>query len=284
MRRRAFRSSSSSGAGGRASPAAARSTVASGTRCLSQAERIKELASASKYEIGSDGLPDSRPEGAWSRDKLHFVAYFSDSVQRRDEEPMADAGLRRSLLQGLVDASIAMRMLSFGRLPTNGSLKRFNAQLRSPHLFFNDINPQFVKALKKRQKLECCRRRTLQYFNSDCNKRSTPDRGSDTPLRSDSSVHRPVELRVGVRRTSLIAGIKRKATDLIVTFHTTVDQEERSPVKSRLSTPSSATRTGENRYWKASRGNVSRPPTTAVVLIDTFRDRLGSELGYTKFG
>ena len=224
-----------------------------------------------QYEIGSDGLP-TLGQGAWSRDKLHFVAYFSD---------LFNGGMKnRWPTRAYVDLFAGP-----GRCIDRDANAEFDgsplmALKRKPsftHLFFNDINPQFVKALKKRQKLECPEA-DVQYFNSDCNKAALQIADRIPPYALTLVFIDPWNYELAFDSLAHLG--KRKATDLIVTFHTTaIKRNAHQGIKAVDAFLGD--QNWRERYWKA-QGNVSRPPTT--VLIDTFRDRLGSELGYTKFG
>ena len=224
-----------------------------------------------QHEIGSDGLP-ILGQGAWSRDKLHFVSYFSDLFNRG--------------MKGLWSKRAYVDLFAGpGRCIDRDANAEFDgsplmALKRTPpftHLFFNDINPEFVEALEKRQKLECPGA-DVQYFNLDCNEAALQIAECIPPDALTFVFIDPWNYEL--RFDSLAHLGNRKATDLLVTFHTTAIKRN-AHQEIQAADAFLGDQSWRDRYWRA-KGDVSRPPTT--VLIDTFRDRLGSELEYTEFG
>ena len=145
------------------------------------------------------------------------------------------------------------------------------------HLFLNDISGDFIDALAKRQE-QLHPGANVEYFKLDCDqaahqiaKRVPTD--ALTLAFIDPWNYRP-------SFDSLAHLTERRATDLIVTFHTTaIKRNAHQQIKA-------VDKFLDNDDWRAdywaSQGNVSNPPTT--VLIRTFQSSLRGRLGYTQFG
>ena len=145
------------------------------------------------------------------------------------------------------------------------------------HLFFNDIAGEFVAALKKRQE-RLFPQANVRYFNSDCNRAAQQIAEQIPRFALTLAFIDPWNYELTFDSLAHLG--QRRATDLIVTFHTTAIRRN---VHRQIAAVDAFLddRNWRDRYW-ASQGNVSSPPTT--VLIDTFRDSLKSRLGYTQFG
>ena len=222
-------------------------------------------------EPGSDGLPVLL-QGSWSKDELYFVSYFSSLFNRG----MKNLWSTRAYVDLFAGPGVC-KDRDTGSEFRGSPLAALECKTPFTHLFFNDIDESFVNALKKRQE-QLHAEANVQYFNADCNQAAKQiavqiPTGALTLAFIDPWNYE-------IRFDGLAHLGQRPATDLIVTFHGPAIKRnahhEIVAVDAFLNDKS-----WRSQYW-ASQGNVSRPPTT--VLIDTFRNSLRSELGYTQFG
>ena len=222
-------------------------------------------------QVGSDGLP-VLVQGPWSKDKLHFVSYFST---------LFNGGMKNHWrTRAYVDlfAGPGRCIDRETGVEYDGSpLLALECRTPFTHLFFNDIEDSFVSALMTRQE----RRHpdsNVEYFNLDCNQAAQKIAAQLPPGALTLAFIDPWNYELGFNSLAYLGG--RQATDLIVTFHTTAIKrnahQEIAAVDDFLDD-----RDWKTRYW-ASHGDVSRPPT--LELIDTYRSRLRDRLGYTQFG
>jgi three-Cys-motif partner protein len=221
--------------------------------------------------LGSDGLP-VLVQGSWSQDKLYFVRYFSS---------LFNGGMKKRWpTRAYVDLFAGPGLCKdrdTGAEFDGSPLAALDCQTPFTHLFFNDINKDFVDALSKRQE-RLHPQANAEYLNLDCNQAAQEiagkiPRGALTLAFIDPWNY---ALEFG----SLAHLGQREATDLIVTFHTGAikrnARRELAAVDAFLG----------DQNWKAryfeSQDDVSRSATES--LIDTFRNGLRSNLGYTEFG
>ena len=222
-------------------------------------------------EPGSDGLP-VLVQGPWSRDKLYFVDYFSS---------LFNGGMKnRWPKRAYVDLFSGPGLCKDRETGTefDGSpLAALECQTPFTHLFFNDLDTGFVDALTKRQERQHPQA-NVEYLNFDCN-RAAQHIAEQIP-RDALTLAFIDPWNYELTFDSLAHLGQRRATDLIVTFHTTAIKrnahQDIAAVDAFLDDQN-----WRDRYWK-SQGNVSKPPTT--VLIDTFQSHLQGKLGYTHFG
>ena len=222
-------------------------------------------------DIGHDDLPVI-VQGAWSADKLHFVRYFST---------LFSSGMKKlwpnrayvDLFAGPGRCVDRETKAEFDGSP----LVALKCETPFTHLFFNDINPRFVDALTKRQE-RGHPEANVQYFNSDCNVAARQIAEQIPPSTLTLVFIDPWNYELTFDGLAHLA--RRQATDLIVTFHVTA-MKRAAHLEIEAVDAFLGGRDWRDRYWE-SQGDVSKPPTT--VLIETFRDRLGSRLGYTQFG
>ena len=222
-------------------------------------------------EVGSDDLP-VLVQGPWSKDKLYFVRYFS-TLFNGGMKNLWPTRAYVDLFAGpgrCIDRETGVEY--------DGSpLLSLQCQTPFTHLFFNDIDDSFVSALRTRQE-RLYPKSNVAYFNLDCNQ-AAQEIASQLPQGALTLAFiDPWNYELNFDSLAHLG--QRQATDLIVTFHTTANKrnahQDIEAVDAFLDD-----RDWRTRYWK-SRGNVSRPPT--IELIDSFRSRLSSRLGYTQFG
>ena len=222
-------------------------------------------------ELGSDGLP-VLVQGPWSKDKLYFVNYFSSLFNGG----MKNLWPTRAYVDLFAGPGLC-KDRETGTEFSGSALEALKCQTSFTHLYFNDINKEFVDALTERQQ-RLLPEANVEYLNLDCN-RATQQIAELVPRGALTLVFLD-PWNYEITFDSLAHLGQRQATDLIVTFHTTAIKrnahQEIAAVNAFLDD-----RDWKNRYWE-SQGNASRSPTT--VLIDTFRSRLRSRLGYTQFG
>ena len=113
-------------------------------------------------EIGDDGLP-VLVQGEWSRDKLYFVSYFMALFNGG----MKNLWPTRAYVDLFAGPGVC-RDRTTGEEFDGSPIQALSCPTPFTHLYFNDHNEEFVKALKVRQ-----RRRFPQanpeYSNLDCN-------------------------------------------------------------------------------------------------------------------
>ena len=220
---------------------------------------------------GSDGLPVI-VQGSWSRDKVHFVGYFAD---------IFNAGMKKRWpARAYVDlfAGSGRCMDSDSREEFDGSPRRV-LQCPTPptHFFFNDIEDEFVHALRQRQRASFPAA-DVSYTVDDCNKAVTEIRDRIPTGALTLAFIDPWSYEVNFDAIETLT--KGGPTDLIVTFHTFAikrnAKHEIAEVDRFLGSD-----TWREEYF-SSIGNVSEPPT--YVLIETFRQRLKNRLRYGFFG
>lgn len=224
-----------------------------------------------KVEVGSDGLPVLL-QGTWSRDKLYFVSYFSS---------LFNGGMKnRWPIRAYVDLFAGPGLCKDRDRGTEfpGSpLIALDCKTPFTHLFFNDINEEFVDALYERQK-RLKPEANVTYLSHDCN--HAAKKFADRLPRGALTLAFIDPWNFELKFEGLAHLGKRQATDLIVTFHT-------SSIKRNAHHQLAAVNAFLNdQNWKSryieSQSNSSRPPN--LVLVDTLRSSLKSELQYTHFG
>ena len=222
-------------------------------------------------EFGSDGLP-VLVQGTWSQDKLYFVRYFSS---------LFNGGMKnRWPIRAYVDLFAGpglCRDRDTGSEFEGSPLIALDCNVPFTHLYFNDINLDFVKALSERQK-RLKPKANVTYLSKDCNlaAKEFADRIPQGALTLAFIDPWNFELRFeGLAHLG-----KRKATDLIVTFHSSSIKRN---AHHQLETVDAFL---NDRNWKSryieSQSDSSRPPN--LVLVDTLRNSLKNELQYTHFG
>ena len=220
---------------------------------------------------GSDGLP-AIVQGRWSRDKLHFVEYFMALFNGG----MKNLWRNRAYVDLFAGPGICLDRYTGGEFE-GSPLLALRCQTPFTHLIFNDINGQFIEALRERQG-RLFPTANVRYHNIDCNIAARSIRG----VLPDNTLILAFIDSWGYDLTfdSLADLAHRPTTDLIVTFHTGAIKRNAhrqiAAVDKALDDP-----TWRGRY-EAAKGDPSQPPT--MVLINTFRDRLADRLGYTHFG
>ena len=222
-------------------------------------------------ELGSDGLP-VLIQGPWSKDKLHFVSYFSSLFNGG----MKDLWPTRAYVD-LFSGPGRCKDRETGTEYDGSPLEALQCPTPFTHLFFNDINDKFVEALKRRQE-RLRPQANIAYFSSDCNLAAKQIAEQIPRFALTLAFIDPWNYELTFDGLAQLG--QRRATDLIVTFHGPSIKRNAHLKLARVEAFLDD-QDWRNRYW-ASRGNVSRPPTT--VLIDTFRSRLKSRLGYSHFG
>ena len=222
-------------------------------------------------EPGSDGLP-TLIQGPWSEDKLHFVRYFSS---------LFNGGMKnRWQTRAYVDLFAGPGLCKERGTGTefDGSpIVALKCQTPFTHLYFNDIDKDFVNALTRRQQ-RLDPQANVEYFNLDCN-RAAKEIAEQIPKGALTlGLIDPWNYELTFDGLSHLG--QRPATDLIVTFHTTAIKRNAHRLIAAVDTFLND-KNWRTRYWE-SQGDVSNPSTT--VLIDTFRDSLRKKLDYTQFG
>ena len=221
-------------------------------------------------EFGTDGLPVLM-QGSWSQDKLYFVDYFSS---------LFNGGMKnRWPIRAYVDLFAGPGLCkdrSTGNEFFGSPLAALNCKTPFTHLFFNDIDEGFIRALSQRQK-RLYPSANVEYLNLDCNQAAQA-----IATRIPKSALTLVFVdgwNYEMQFDSLAYLGRRSSTDLIVTFHTV-------PIKRNAHHSIEAVDAFlDDKDWREhlkSQSDISNPPTT--VLIDTFRKGLKRKLGYTQFG
>ena len=222
-------------------------------------------------EKGSDELPVI-VQGPWSKDKQHFVSYFA---------ALFNGGMKNIWSKRVyVDlfAGPGMCVDQTTQTEFEGSpLRALGCPTPFTHFFFNDINNQFVNALKQRQE-RLFPSANVNYYNSQSNL-ATSKIANDLPQGALVLVFvDPWSYEITFDALASLA--ERPSTDLIVTFHSTMIKRNAhlqiAAVDGFLNDPN-----WRESYW-AAEGDPSKPRT--VVLIDIFRTQLTNRLGYRYFG
>ena len=222
-------------------------------------------------EIGSDGLP-VLVQGEWSEDKLFFVKYFSSLFNGG----MKNHWPKRAYVDLFSGPGICLDRET-KREFEGSALAALVSDRPFTHLYMNDINKEFVAALATRQE-RLNPEANVEFLNLDCNEAAEQ---IATKIPSDALTLAFVDpWNYEIRFEGLTYLGRRKATDLIVTFHTTAIKrnahQEIAAVDAFLDDQN-----WRSRYF-AAQHNPSSPPT--MVLIDTFQDSLRTKLGYSQFG
>ena len=222
-------------------------------------------------EIGRDGLP-VLVQGSWSKDKLHFVSYFSSLFN----VGMKNRWSKRIYVDLFAGPGICIDRKT-GAEFSGSPIEALECPVPFTHLFFNDLEKKFTDALRERQKRRQPKA-NVEYLNLDCNQaarqiaKQIPN-GSLTLAFID-----PWNYELTFDGLSQLG--QRPSTDLIVTFHTTAIKRN-AHQKIAAVDEFFGDRNWRNLY-EQSQGDKSRPPT--LTLIDMFRGRLRKRLGYTQFG
>lgn len=222
-------------------------------------------------EIGIDGLPVLL-QGPWSREKLHFVSYFSS---------LFNGGMKSKwshrIYVDLFSGPGICRDRTNGEEFWGSPFQALSCATPFTELIFNDVNTRFIDALKVRQEREFPEA-NVRYHNLDCNAAASKI-GSGIP--DDALVLAFVDpWTYEITFDALTELAQSSLTDLIVTFHTT-------PIKRNVQHEIQAVdrflgdTSWRDRYWKAS-GDPSNPPTH--VLLEIFKENLRERLGYQFFG
>ena len=222
-------------------------------------------------DLGSDGLP-LLVQGSWSQDKLYFVSYFSSLFNggMKNRWPV------RAYVDLFAGPGLCKDRDSGTEFP-GSPIAALNCQTPFTHLYFNDIDTDFVNALAKRQE-RLHPQANVEYHNLDCNNAAQVI-GEQIP-RGALTLAFIDPWNYELEFSSLARLGTRQAIDLIVTFHTVAIKrnahQQIAAVDAFLDD-----RNWRDRFAKA-QVNSSRPPTT--LLIDTYRSNLRTKLGYTHFG
>lgn len=221
-------------------------------------------------ELGSDGLP-LLVQGHWSQDKLYFLKYFSS---------LFNGGMKNKwATRAYVDLFAGPGLCkdrNTGSEFCGSSLEALGCTVPFTHLYFNDIDEEFVDALKKRQQHRFPNA-NVEYFNLDCDEaaqqiaRRIP-KDALTLAFIDPWNHMPFD--------SIAHLARRQPTDLIITFHTTAIKrnahQDNAAVDALLDDPN-----WRHDYYE-SLTDVSS--TTTSSLIENFQNRLRQRLRHTHFG
>ena len=222
-------------------------------------------------DLGSDGLP-VLVQGSWSQDKLYFLSYFSSLFNGG----MKNLWSMRAYVDLFAGPGLCKERTT-GTEFEGSPLVALNCDTPFTHLFLNDINKDFIDALAERQN-RLHPKANVEYLNLDCNQAALQFAGQVPQGALTLAFIDPWNYELDFESLAYLG--RRRAIDLIVTFHTTAIRrnahQEIAAVNAFLDDQNWRTR-----YYE-SQANVSIPPTR--VLIDTYRSRLRSRLGYTNFG
>ncbi len=241
-------------------------------RCPTRQQMQRSLRlPGQEAELGSDGLP-VLVQGSWSQDKLYFVSYFSSLFNGGMKKFWAT----RAYVDLFAGPGLCKERGS-GTEFAGSPLIALNCKTPFTHLYCNDINSDYTNALAARQR-RLHPQANIEYFNLDCNQAAGEIAGRIPSGALTLAFIDPWNYELNFDSLTYLA--KRPATDLIMTFHTGAIKrnahQQIAAVDAFLGDKAWRTR------YIESQTNVSNPPTT--VLIDTFRNRLRSKLGYTHFG
>ena len=222
-------------------------------------------------EIGSDGLP-VLVQGGWSEDKLFFVKYFSS---------LFNGGMKyRWAKRAYVDIFAGPGMCKDRGSQTEfdgSALAAMKCETPFTHLYLNDINSGFIDALASRQQ-QRHPDANVEYLRLDCNEAVKQIAGKIPRDALTLAFIDPWNYEIKFDSLGYLG--RRKATDLIVTFHTGAIKrnahQQLEAVDAFLNDNDWRTRYFRGQF------DSSNPPTT--VLIETFQKSLRDKLGYLHFG
>ena len=224
-----------------------------------------------RIEIGSDGLP-VLVQGPWSQDKLYFVRYFSSLFNggMKNRWPV------RAYVDLFAGPGLCKDRDSGVEFP-GSPLITLNCTTPFTHLYFNDLNREFIDALSTRQKRQQPEA-NVTYLSKDCN-RAAEDFSCKLPNGALTlGFIDPWNFELSFQGLAYLG--KRQATDLLVTFHIGSIKRnahhQLAPVGAFLNDNN-----WRSRFIEA-QTNSSRPP--GLELVDIFQSNLASELQYTHFG
>ena len=229
------------------------------------------MASLQEHRLASDGLP-ALVQGPWSKDKIHFVSYFSDLFNGG----MKNLWPKRIYVDLFSGPGICIDRTT-GEEFEGSALRALRCSTPFTQLFFNDINKRFVDALRQRQERQYPDADVV-YENLDCNL-AARSLAKAWPQDALALIFiDPWTYEIAFEGICSLA--QRRFTDLIVTFQTGAIKrnvhQQVSKVDKFLGDPK-----WRRRYWKAE-GDPSNPPT--AVLLEILRERLRETLSYTHFG
>lgn len=229
------------------------------------------MSQPQQIETGSDGLPVI-VQGPWSRDKLYFVEYFA---------ALFNGGMKNKwpvrIYVDLLAGPGLCRDRANGPEFDGSPLQALKCQTPFTKLFFNDINPAFVDALRTRQKL-VMPQADVEYSVLDCNQAASRIRGAIPRSALVLAFIDPWKYEIKFDALASLASLQN--IDLIVTFHHVAIKRnahrQLAAVDEFL----------DDKKWRdrylSSEGDPSNPRT--AVLIETFQARLKEKLGYQYFG
>ena len=221
--------------------------------------------------LASDGLP-AIDQGPWSRDKLHFLAYFAEMFSKG----MKNLWPMRAYVDLFAGPGIAVDKKT-GEEFYGSPMLALDCTAPFTHLYFNDRNPEYVDALKQRQESRF-HRPDVYYYTLDCNEaagviaRELPSRALVLCFVDPWTYE--------VTFDSLAELCQHRSIDLILTFHSTaIKRNARHEIAAVDEFLGDA---GWREEYFAAEGDPSRPGT--YVLIETFKASLRNRLNFTQFG
>jgi len=219
--------------------------------------------------MGSDGLP-ALEVGSWTADKLAFLSKYIH---------LFNQGMKnRWQVRVYIDlfAGPGMNIIRPGAAETDGSpLIALKSQVPFTHCFFNDLNPQFVAALRARAQTVLNAGKpgapsNIEFLNHDCNEAVTR---IVTRAPAGSLVLAFVDpFKWELTFDSLANLTRNRRVDLLYTFHTGSIKRNAHLVLEQVDRSIGGT-IWRSRYQQARRGEKSR------VILDYFEREL-AQLGY----
>lgn len=229
------------------------------------------MVSGQEIVKAADGMP-AILQGSWSNSKLYFLEYF-DSIFTTG---MKNRWPRRAYVDLQAGPGICVDRAT-NREFHGSALRAMACKNPFTDLFLNDINPEFVTALEKRQQSLFPDANAI-YSVNDCNLACREIRDL-LPADALALIFAdPWNYELTFDGLETLAS--RPFTDLVVTFHTQAIKRN-----AHLTLGSVDRFLGDNnwrtRYWAAG-SDVTTSGTK--VLIDTFQANLKNRLGYRYFG
>ena len=229
------------------------------------------LVSPQADQPASDGLP-ALVQGSWSEDKLYFLSYFAELFNGG----MKNLWKTRAYVDLFSGPGLCIDR-DTGKEFEGSTLRALGCRTPFTHLYFNDINGEYIEALRERQERQFPNA-SVVYEILDCNLAARSISKLLPPEALALAFIDPWTYEITFEALSRLA--QRKYTDLIVTFHTTAIKrnvhQDLARVDKFLGDPH-----WREQYWGAE-GNPSRPPT--LVLLEIFQNQLRKRLNYTHFG
>ena len=211
-------------------------------------------------------------QGPWSKDKLYFVEYFAALFNGG----MKNLWANRAYIDLFAGPGICLDRTSNQEFE-GSPLRALSCPLPFTELHFNDIQDDFLNALRMRQEFRFPGA-NVSYTAVDCNLAASK---ISNRLPTNALVLAFIDpWRYEITFNGLENLCQHPSMDLIVTFHGPAIKRN---AHQQIAAVDSFLGGSEWRGpYESARGNVSQPPT--VVLIDTFRSQLENRLGYTYFG